>query len=244
MSDLPLDFPDADLAARLASALDVEGKLPRALDALASMAGCDVVLLDAGTGLRARQLVALGARVTAVERDAAFDRLDGSVADGVPGIVLARGEPDATGLPPASADVLVACWSALRGPDPAELAEAERVLRPGGRILAVHDYGRDDVSRLLAPDRPEYGSWSRRGGPFLGGGFKVRVIHCWWTFPSVEDASAFLRDGFGPAAEAVVASLSRPRLSYNVAIYHRTVGEPRTDARVDGAATAAEIASA
>ena len=34
----------------------------------------------------------------------------------------------------------------------AEVADAARVLRPGGRILAVHHYGRDDVAPLF-PDR-------------------------------------------------------------------------------------------
>ncbi len=85
----------------------------------------------------------------------------------------------------------------------------------------IHDYGRDDVSRLIGP-RPEYGDWSRRDGPFLGNGFKIRVVHSWWTFDSLEEARAFLTDAFGAAGEALGAELHPPRLSYNVAVYHRT----------------------
>jgi len=127
-------------------------------------------------------------------------------------------------VPDASADAIVACWSAFRGDAPDDVAQAERILRPGGRLLVVHDYGRDDVSRLHG-DRPEYGAWSRRNGPFLGRGFKVRVLHCFWTFDSMDDVSAFLVEAFGDAGQLVADGLKRPRLSYNVAVYHRTIGE-------------------
>jgi hypothetical protein len=120
----------------------------------------------------------------------------------------------------------VGLWSAFRGVDPAEQAEVDRILRPDGRLLIVHDYGRDDVSRVLGPDRPEYGTWSRRTGPFLTGGFRVRVLHCFWTFESAEATSAFLADAFGDAGAEVAATLKRPRLSHNVAIYHRNRGGP------------------
>ena len=64
----------------------------------------------------------------------------------------------------------------------------------------------------------------RRDGPFLANGFKVRVVHCWWTFDSVESAQTFVGEAFGEAGRAFGAALKRPRLSYNVAIYHRTLG--------------------
>jgi hypothetical protein len=119
----------------------------------------------------------------------------------------------------------VSCWSAFRGVDAGELAEAARIVRPGGRLLVVHDYGRDDVSRLRG-DLPEYRLWSQRDGPFLSAGFRIRVIHCFWTFPELGDAQAFLRAAFGDAGEPVASGLRRPRLTYNVAVYHRTRGEP------------------
>lgn len=198
MADLP--FPLAtDLAGRLASALDVEGKVPRGIEALGPVADRDVVLVDGARSPIAAGIEALGARVTH----------------------QATAAPFVTDLPDASADIVLGLWSAFRGVDAAEQAEADRILRPGGRLLAVHDYGRDDVSRLSG-DRPEYGAWSHRNGPFLKGGFRVRVLHCFWTFESQEAATAFLADAFGAAGEAVAATLKRPRLSYNVAIYHRT----------------------
>jgi hypothetical protein len=203
VSDLPVALPDP-LARQLAAALDVEGKIPRALDSLGPLAGRDVAFVDGQQGRFVERLTGLGARVRAV------DWTDTS------------GHADA----PPWADALVSCWSAFRGFDSREIAEAGRILRPGGRLLVVHDYGRDDVSQLHAtePERPEYGLWSRRDGPFLANGFKVRVVHCWWTFDTIDGAKAFLGAAFGDAGQAMAAGLKRARLSYNVAIYHRSLG--------------------
>ena len=201
MADLPIEL-DPAVGARLAAALDREGKIPRALEALGPIADRDVVLVDGSGGLREAQLRELGGRVTTVESagERPFD------------------------APVSAADVLVAFWSAFAAGDPKQLAAAARLLRPGGRLLVLHDYGRDDVSRLRG-DRPEYGAWSKRNGPFLGAGFRVRVIHCFWTFDSVAEAAELLGDVFGAAGRAFAAGLTRPRLSYNVAVYHRTIGE-------------------
>jgi hypothetical protein len=199
VADLPIELANTGLAGRLLGSLDVEGKIPRALEALGPVGGRDVILLGGGSA-RARQLEEIGARVTVVD--------------------------DGTGRierPDESADALVSYWSGFRSSSAAELEEADRVLRHAGRLLVVHDYGRDDVSRLRG-DLPEYGSWSRRNGWFLNNGFRIRVVHCFWTFESMEVAATFLVDVFGAAGATVLATLKRPRLSYNLAVYHRTKG--------------------
>jgi SAM-dependent methyltransferase len=198
VSDLPVSL-SPDLAVRLAGALDRESKIVRGLEALGPIAGRDVLLVDAEQSSIGGGLVSLGARLVHVPLS---EPLRLSVADG-------------------SMDVVVGLWSAFRGIEPSELAEVDRVLRPGGRLLAVHDYGRDDVSRLLG-ERPEHGAWSRRNGPFLSSGFRVRVIHCWWDFDSLDAATAFLGEAFGDPGTELGATLKRPRLSYKVAIYHRS----------------------
>lgn len=137
---------------------------------------------------------------------------------------VAAASPLALPVPDASVDVVIGLWSAFRGVDPADLVETDRVLRPNGRLLVVHDYGRDDVCRLRDADLPEYGSWSRRGGPFLSGGFRIRVVHCFWTFEDLEDQRSFLVEAFGEQGAALAETARRPRLSWNVAIYHRTRG--------------------
>jgi hypothetical protein len=211
VSDLPFSLlPEP--AAVLGAALDRERKIDRALESLGPLAGRDVVVVGGGPDEAARR-TAEAARVTTV---------DSLLDDG------------ARGLADGSADVIVSAWSAFRGVDPVELAAADRVLRPDGRLLVIHDYGRDDVSRLRG-DQPEYGAWSRRSGPFLSNGFRVRVIHCFWTFDTIDEARAFLGAAFGADGVSFGEALKRPRLSYNVAIYHRSRGATAVDEATDQA---------
>jgi hypothetical protein len=198
VSDLPISLA-SELEPAFLGALDPGGKLVRAIEALGPAADRDVLVVDATGGPIVGGLAAAGARVSSVDLTAPF----------------------ALAVPDGSADVVLGLWSAFRGVDAAEQAEVDRVLRPEGRLLVVHDYGRDDVSRLFG-DRPEYGAWSHRNGPFLAGGFRVRVVHCFWEFETVDGATDFLAAAFGDAGSTVAASLRRPRLSYNVAVYHRS----------------------
>jgi hypothetical protein len=198
MSDLPVALPSR-LEAIFVAAFDRAGKLVAALDALGPIADRDVLLVGSSRGPIVDRLATAGARLTPSPLTDPL-RLD---------------------VPDASADVVLGLWSAFRGIDAAQISEVDRVLRPGGRHLAVHDYGRDDVSRLHG-DRPEYGAWSHRLGPFLTGGFRVRVVHCFWEFDSQDAATRFLSDAFAEAGTALAATLKRPRLSYNVAVYHRS----------------------
>jgi hypothetical protein len=216
VSQLPVDLP-LDLAARLRLAFDREAKIPRGLDALGPLAERDVVIVDGGGGPVIEALEQLNARLVSVE----------------------AGPPLRLPSTDGTADAVVGLWSAFRGPEPADLTEVDRVLRDGGRHLVVHDYGRDDVSRLFDTDRPEYGAWSQRTGPFLRGGFRVRVLHCWWSFDSMEEATEFLSDAFSERGRAVAATLRRPRLTYNVAVYHRSRGERGVTAAGSPAASTA-----
>jgi SAM-dependent methyltransferase len=214
VADLPFALP-SPLADQLRVVADIEAKIPRVLAEIGQFGAGDgdgdgdVALLDVPLGALHDRLAALAPSV----RDLALP------LSSTPSSPLRLDAPD------GSLDVLIALWSAFHGVDAGELAEVDRVLRPGGRLLVVHDYGRDDVSALADPGAPAYGAWSRRDGPFLArGGFRLRVVHCFWTFTTIEAAQAFLAEAFGAVGEAAGARLKRPRLSWNVAIYHRYRG--------------------
>ena len=148
VADLPVMLP-GPYADALLGALDVEGKIPRALEALGPLAGRDVAVVGGGP----RELAGLEAVAGQVMRIA---------APAGPGSL-------ALGVPPKSVDAVVARWSAFDGADPRDLDEADRALRPDGRLLVVHDYGRDDVYGCAATSRPTgsgagaTGRSSRRG---------------------------------------------------------------------------------
>jgi SAM-dependent methyltransferase len=236
VTDTSLPIPPDSDADRILAAFDVEGKIPRSLEALGPVADRDVVLLDAGGGHLARRLASLGARLTLVDRPRA-DRephgpgdgpaTDGPATDGPgsglpPGVTVVAGEAAATGLPEASADAIVVAYSAFRGPSPDEVVEADRVLRDGGRLLVVHDYGRDDHVLMRPEIADDAFAWSRRDGWFLTHGFRIRVLHCFWTFADLDEARELLELAFGPAGSTFADGLARPRVSHNIAVYHRS----------------------
>jgi hypothetical protein len=212
MPDLPAALPSPELEAAFLRVVDAEGKLIAALEDLGPIANRDVILLDAGRGYRSQLMTEIGARVRAIALSTEADE-----AEALDRMAL---------LPQGQADVVVTFWSDLAVPGSAFVAAAEQLLRPTGRLLIVHDYGRDDVWNLRPERRARQVEWSQRRGPFLGAGFRVRVIHCWWTFDSTDGAGELLEAGFGEPGLEVAARMKRPRLEYQVAIYHRSIPVP------------------
>lgn len=225
MPDLSVAFPTPDLEEAFLGVVDIEGKVIGALEDLGPVADRDVILLDGGRGSWQRQLAGVGARVT----DVAFaDPNDEAAA------VAQLAE-----LPAGRADAVVVPWSELATPGSRFIAVALRLLRPRGRLLLVHDYGRDDVWGLWPERRDRAVAWSRRRGPFLGDEFRVRVIHCWWTFQSAEQARELLAAGFGDLGVELADRMKRLRLEYQVAVYHRWAPEPGPEAAGSAEATPA-----
>jgi len=99
------------------------------------------------------------------------------------------------------------------------LAEAGALLRPGGRLLVIHDYGRDDDCGVCCPssaNAPWRGvsaavrSWATGSGsrhPLLVG---LRVDRT-----GARDA----RRGLWPMGVELAVKMKRLRLEYSIAIY-------------------------
>jgi hypothetical protein len=204
MPDLSIALPSPALEEAFLRIVDPDGKLPIALEALGPVIDRDVVVLDCGRGYRARQLEAMGARVAAFD----FPLCDASSEE----LAAWVGRADAVVVP----------WSELAAPGSRFLHEAGALLAPGGRLLVIHDYGRDDVWALSPELHDRDVAWSNRKGPFLADGFRIRVIHSWWVFESIEHARDLLGGVFGKVGEETADRMKRPRLEYSIAIYHRS----------------------
>lgn len=127
---------------------------PRALvDALRAarglLPGAHVADVGCGTGLLAAAFLDAGCRVTGVEPSAAM-RAHAQAAHGArPGFRLLEGRAEATGLPDASVDAVVAGQAAHWFDRPVARAEFARILRPGGWAAVVWNSRTESAEPVL-----------------------------------------------------------------------------------------------
>jgi SAM-dependent methyltransferase len=112
---------------------------PESIDVLIEGLGDPATLavadLGAGTGISSRVIAARGPLVYAIEPNAKMR--EAAAAD--PGVRWVNGTAEATTLPAASVDVVAAFQAWHWVEHPAGVAEARRILRPGGRLAAVYN---------------------------------------------------------------------------------------------------------
>ncbi|MCF7550148.1 class I SAM-dependent methyltransferase [Pseudonocardia sp. WMMC193] len=179
-------------------AQDADGVLWSALAEAAPWAGRDVVDVGCGDGFHLPRFAESARSVVGVEPHPPL------VARAqARGLDVRRGGAEALPLPDASADLVHARTAYFFGAgcEPG-LAEADRVLRPGG-ILAIID-----LDFTVGP----YGEWLRADLPrydaaaverfFARQGFDQRRVTSTWRFPDRDTLEAVLRIEFAPATAA------------------------------------------
>jgi SAM-dependent methyltransferase len=187
-------------------AQDTEGAVWAALREAVTWTGADVVDVGCGDGFHLPVFAAEAASVTGVEPHAglverARDRMGAQAS-------VFRAGAAALPLPDGSADLVHARTAYFFGPgcEPG-LAEAQRVLRPGGAIAIV------DLDATAEP----YGRWMRADLPrydpaaveefFAHAGFSMRRVPTVWRFPDRATLEAVLRIEFSrPVAERAIAA--------------------------------------
>lgn len=155
----------------------------RSIELLALRPGEHVLLSGAGTGADLDHLPA-GTRITAVDIAPAMVARIRSRAARLGREVDARiGDAQALGLPDGSVDAVILHLIVAVAPDGARVvAEAARVLRPGGRAVILDKFVPDDAGPSLArrllnvATNVIFSDVTRRLGPMVEG-TALRVVH-------------------------------------------------------------------
>lgn len=172
-----------------------------AIAALAEVGPVALLEVGCGTGeLAERCARELGCRVLALDQSKAM--VDATAARGVEAVV---GDVQALPFPDGSFDCALAAWMLYHVPDLERgLAELRRVVRPGGRLVAITN-GDGGMAELLGPAglvRPP-GAFSRENGAgLLAGHFDGVVqidLRSTALFADAEIARAYLEStGYRP----------------------------------------------
>jgi ubiquinone/menaquinone biosynthesis C-methylase UbiE len=124
--------------------------------------GTVVADIGSGTGILSRQLLSAGARVVAVEPNAAMRAAAERALGGEPGFTSVDGSAEATGLEPGSVDLVTAAQAFHWFDVPRARVEMRRVLRPAGWVALVWNVrtstpfndAYEQMLEDLAPDYP------------------------------------------------------------------------------------------
>jgi SAM-dependent methyltransferase len=192
-------------------ALDRAGHVLQALRRIAPWAGKTIVDLGCGAGFWLPRYAAEASRVIGIEPDPAILARATQVAAGLPRAEVLAGSAEHTGLADNSADVVHARFAYFFPPGTdAGLTEVLRVLRPGGRLVAVdNDYRWGEFAGLLAAasSKPPLQVAATVDGWWRVRGAARHEIRSEWRYASRADLAAVLHIEF--PAEVADAWLAR-----------------------------------
>jgi SAM-dependent methyltransferase len=220
-------WSDADegIYARLGEIVDPDRKVLAALERIVPLSGKRIADVGTGIGHYPMLLARRTGRTYGIESDEALRTAARRRATEAhqPNIRIVAGEPDQLPLRDGAVDVVL---SGTIEPDDASfpaVAEALRVLRPGGRLVVIGYYGRDDLASLLEPEVVAHAleATRRRTGWWLRNGFKIKVVHARLDVSDEETALALLPRLYGDRGRAFLMGPHPTSLELKVGLYHR-----------------------
>jgi len=216
---------DPALHDRLTAAIDPDRKVLQALERIVPLSGKRIADVGTGIGHYPMLLARRTARTYGIESDPALlaEARRRAAAAHQPNIRIVEGEP--THLPLRSGAVDIVLTSDIWPEDgslPA-IAESLRVIRPGGRLVVVGYYGRDDVAPLLEPETVAQSieATQRRTGWWLTHGFKIKVVHARVDVSDTQLAHDLLPRLYGDRGRAWLMAPHGTSLRLNLGLFHR-----------------------
>lgn len=220
--------PDAALHERLGEAIDPDRKILAALERITPLGGKRLADVGTGIGHFPMLLARRTGRTYGIESDPVLiaEARRRASASHQPNLRIVEGEP--TALPLRNGAVDVVLTSGIE-PDDASLPaveEAMRVLRPGGRLIVIGYYGRDDVAGLLEPEVVSHArdATRRRTGWWVRHGFKIKVVHSRIDLGDAATAHELLPRLYGDRGRTFLMRPHRSSLRLNLGLYHRERG--------------------
>ena len=220
----PWTDPDPVLHARLGDVIDPERKVLAALDRIIPVSGKRIADIGTGIGHYPMLLARRTGRTYGIETQPALldEARRRAGASHQPNIRIVEGGGEKLPLRDEAVDIVL---SAEIAPDdrwlPA-IREALRVLRPGGRLVVIGYYGRDDVASLLDPEVVDQAqrATQRRTGWWLRHGFKIKVVHARIDLQDDQTAMELLPRLYGDRGRAFLRRPHRLSLRLRLGLYH------------------------
>ncbi len=219
-------WTDADpaLHARLGEVIDPERKVLAALERIVPLAGKRIADVGTGIGHYPMLLARHTGRTYGIESDpelldAARQRAD---AAHQPNLRIVEGGLNALPLRNGAVDVVLCGLIEPNDDSLPGIAELLRVIRPGGRLIVIGYYGRDQVASLLDPEvvAQAFEATQRRTGWWLRHGFKIKVVHSRLDISDLPTAMELLPRLYGERARAFLLGQHPASLTLKLGLYH------------------------
>ena len=145
-----------------------------------------------------------------------------AAASGQPNIRIVEGDFGALPLRDATVDIVLTSRIEPEDDSLPAIREAHRVIRPGGRLVVIGYYGRDDVGELLEPEVVAHAreATQRRSGWWLRHGFKIKVVHTRLDLGDAATAHDLLPRLYGDRGRAFLMRPHGSSLWLNLGLYH------------------------